>query len=272
LLLEDSSEDESHRCVTAHMCTSAKRGQPCLVAATPGSKPTSITTSSTDTAHLAFARRRNRLVVQPHAHDESARGPSRRDWRMGTCRLSGQAVTLRTLRAGDAPPLLTALSRSEVLRYVAPAPPSIAGFRQFIRWAAAERRRGTHLCLGVIPSGHRLPVGVIQIWPIEADFSTAEWGIVVTESQWGTGVAAAAASLLFDFAFTILRVNRLEARVADANARANGLLRKLGARPEGTLRQGFWRDGAALDQVMWSTLAHEWPAIATRTRSVETKR
>ena len=35
------------------------------------------------------------------------------------------------------------------------------------------------------------------------------------------------------------------------------VLRKLGATREGTLRQGFRRDGVCSDQIMWSILAND---------------
>jgi ribosomal-protein-alanine N-acetyltransferase len=68
------------------------------------------------------------------------------------------------------------------------------------------------------------------------------------------------------FAFQELGVYRLEARVVDANGRANGALHKFGATCEGVLRGGF-RDGTTIQhQRMWSILASEWSADGSRTR------
>ena len=166
-------------------------------------------------------------------------------------------VTLRELRVTDALVLLSEINKPVVLRYLDPSPQSIEGFKRFIRWTHAQRRRGLHLCFGVVPAGQSQPLGIIQLWPIERDFSTAEWGFVMCESAWGTGIFVAAARLVLDLAFDTLGVSRLEARAVNANGRGNGVLRKLGATPEGTLRSSFRSGDVLMDQTMWSILADE---------------
>jgi ribosomal-protein-alanine N-acetyltransferase len=159
------------------------------------------------------------------------------------------------------------VSTPPVCRYIAQAPSTLEGFRRFIRWTKKQRRLGTHLCFGILPRGQADVVGVLQIWPIEDDFSTAEWGFALGETFWGTGLVPEAVQLMLQFAFESLGVFRLEARAVDANARGNGLLRKLGATREGVLRGGF-RDGDAVrDHVMWSILAPEGLALRHRART-----
>ena len=139
-------------------------------------------------------------------------------------------------------------------------PNTVEGFRRFARWARRERRRGVHLTFAVVPAGCRQPCGIIQIWPIERDFSTAEWGVVVGDQHWGRGIVVQAAQLLFEFAFATLGVCRLEGRAVDGHERAHAVLRKLGATAEGRLREGFRSNGVVRDYVMWSILASEWQA------------
>jgi RimJ/RimL family protein N-acetyltransferase len=153
---------------------------------------------------------------------------------------------------------MTHLVNPAVLQYVTTPPGSIEAFRRFIRWSQARRRASQHLTYGVVPAGQREAGGLMQIWPIEPDFSTAEWGFVLGESLWGKGIFSAAAELLLEFAFQTLSVVRLEARVVDADERANHVLRKLGATREGTLRAGFRSRGTVMNHVMWSILADEW--------------
>src|SRR4051812_39304342 len=93
--------------------------------------------------------------------------------------LRGAAVQLRELRIADASHLLAQFSTPSVLRYIAPPPSTVEGFKRFIRWSREECRRGALLCFGVVPAGHTLPVGLVQIWPISNDCSTAEWGYVL---------------------------------------------------------------------------------------------
>jgi RimJ/RimL family protein N-acetyltransferase len=167
-------------------------------------------------------------------------------------------VTLRGLLQRDAPHLYAHIARPAVTRYLRGSPQSVQELRSFIRWTHAQRRRGVHLCYGIVPAQQERPVGLVQIWPVERDFSTAEWGLVVGESYWGSGLVVDSARLLLEFAFGQLGVTRLESRVVDANGRGNGVLRKLGATREGLLREGFRNGAETHDHAMWSILASEW--------------
>jgi ribosomal-protein-serine acetyltransferase len=185
-------------------------------------------------------------------------------WRRGQPELTDGVVTLRELRAGDASSLLAHLNNARVLRHIARCPTTADGFRRFIRWTRAERRRGALICFGVVPEGEMHAVGVIQIWPIERDFSTAEWGFALGDAFWSTGLFMRAARLMLDAVFSELGVYRLEARAVDINRRGNRVFEKLGANRDGVLRGGF-RDGAVVrDHVMWSILAPEWKALQKR--------
>jgi len=191
--------------------------------------------------------------------------PLRIDWRRGLPDLTDGLVSLRELRRADAPSLLVHLHRPRVLQHIAPCPSSTDAFVRFIRWTHAERRRGALACYGIVPSGHRDAVGIIQVWPIERDFSTAEWGFVLGEAFWGTEVFARAARLALDEVFAHLGVYRLEARAAEGNAIGNRALERLGAVREGILRGGFQHNDVVRNHVMWSILAPEWPLLRRRT-------
>jgi RimJ/RimL family protein N-acetyltransferase len=207
------------------------------------------------------------LAVHQSWTDRAWSAGRKREWRRGLPELSDGTVVLRELRSHDAPSLLHHLNHSRVLQYIASCPSSVEGFRRFIRWTHAERRRGLHACYGIIPPGQTTPAGIIQIWPIERDFSTAEWGFALGESYWGTGLFTRSARLLLDAVFGPFGVFRLETRAVDANGRGNAVLRKLGATREGVLRGGF-RDGDVVsDHVMWSMLAPDWLAIRSRART-----
>ncbi|MQA30899.1 MAG: GNAT family N-acetyltransferase [Luteitalea sp.] len=173
-------------------------------------------------------------------------------------------VTLRALRSGDAAALLHHISRPEVLRHIAPAPTTVAGFKAFIRWTLAERRRGVHAAFGVVPVGAVRPVGMLQFWPVELDWSTSECCFVIGDEYWGTGLFERGARLMLDFAFDTVGVRRMEARSAAANGRGNGALGKLGATREGTLRGAFRRGAGVSDHVMWSILAEDWHSSRCR--------
>jgi len=190
---------------------------------------------------------------------EAGAQPSRHVvWRSALPVLASERVTLRGLRVSDAPSLLASMNASPVLQYIAPSPDSVEGFRHFIRWTLRRQRLGLHVCFGIVPSGEQSAAGLVQLWGITGDLSTAEWGFALDHRHWGTGLFMETAGLFLDFAFGRLDVQRLEARTLEANLRGVGVLRKLGAQPEGRLRRSFRRGSYTADHVMWSLLAEDW--------------
>jgi len=188
------------------------------------------------------------------------------DWRRGLPELADDLLVLRELRTGDAQSLVAHLYDPQVMRLIAQCPSTAEGFARFIQWARRERRRGGLACYGIVPRGEAAAVGVIQVWPIERDFSIAEWGFALGRSFWGAGVFQRAATLVLDAVFPRLGVYRLEARAVDINRRGNRALEKLGAKRDGLLR-GSFRDGSIVrDHVMWSILAPEWQRSRRRVR------
>jgi ribosomal-protein-alanine N-acetyltransferase len=180
------------------------------------------------------------------------------DWRTGLPELMGNLVSLRELRASDAPALFSALTSEQVSRFISPPPSTVEGFERFIGWAIRQRQAGQYVCFAVVPHGSDIAIGIFQVRSLEPAFGTAEWGFALASEFWGTGIFVDGAKLIVDFAFEVLGVHRLEARAALKNGRGNGALRKLGAVQEGVLRQSFHRNGEYLDQALWTILKEEW--------------
>src|SRR6185503_15038439 len=144
------------------------------------------------------------------------------DWRTGLPTLTGSLVSLRELRAADAPALFAALSSEQVSKFISPPPATVDGFGRFINWAIRQRQAGQYLCFAVVPRGSDTAVGIFQVRSLEPAFETAEWGFALTSELWGTGIFVDGAKLVVDFAFEVLGTHRLEARSALKNGRGNG--------------------------------------------------
>jgi ribosomal-protein-alanine N-acetyltransferase len=183
------------------------------------------------------------------------------DWQSKLPVLSGEHVTLRELRASDAPSLLSLLTTQEVARFISPPPSTVEGFERFIAWTLRQRTAGTYACFAVTLKGFDTAIGIFQVRETGPGFGTAEWGFAIGSPFWGTGVFEEGAQLVLEFAFDTLDVHRLEARAAVRNGRGTGALLKLGAVPEGVLRKSFLRDGEYLDQVLYAIVEDDWRAL-----------
>jgi RimJ/RimL family protein N-acetyltransferase len=188
-------------------------------------------------------------------------------WRSGLPQLTGSLVSLRELRASDAPALFATLSGEQVSRFISPPPATVDGFERFIGWAIRQRQAGQYVCFAVVPHGSDVAIGIFQVRSLEPAFGTAEWGFALAPEFWGAGIFMDGAKLIVDFAFEVLGAHRLEARAALKNGRGNGALRKLGAVQEGVLRRSFHKNGEYLDQALWTIVRdqrHEKTVWGTR--------
>ena len=190
------------------------------------------------------------------------------DWRQALPVLESETITLRELRASDAPSLLAMLSTEEVSRFISPPPTTVEGFERFIAWTQRERAAGAYICFGIVPHGMEHAIGLFQVRQLEPGFGTAEWGFCMGSEFWGTGIFVEGARQVVNFAFETVGVHRLEARAAVKNGRGNGALRKMGAVQEGVLRKSFLRNGQYLDQVLWAILDCDWQAPQPRPKAV----
>jgi [ribosomal protein S5]-alanine N-acetyltransferase len=184
------------------------------------------------------------------------------DWRDGLPTLVAPGLTLREPVLADASSLFTHLTTEDVARFISRPPGRPTGFEQFVSWAQSERQAGRCMVYGIVPERQAHAVGLIQIRQIEAGFTGAEWGFALGQPFWGTGLFMRAASVVVDFAFRYAGAHRLEARSAIQNGRGNGVLQKIGASPEGVLRQSFIRsENECFDQVLWSLLHDDWLTV-----------
>ena len=125
--------------------------------------------------------------------------------------LKSKHGTLRQLEPGDAVSLARLLGTAEIQEFQPTAPTTPHAFSHYIRWTRRQERIGRHLSFGVVPHGLRSAVGVFQIWPIESQFWTAEWGFALGRPYWGTGLFLESAEQVVDYAIQTLGVHRLEA-------------------------------------------------------------
>lgn len=63
---------------------------------------------------------------------------------------------------------------------------------------------------------------------------------------------------MMHFAFDVVGVHRLEARISSQNARGNTALRKIGAVRQGVVRRALFRRGGYQDEVRLTVIEEDW--------------
>ncbi|MFD3270089.1 GNAT family N-acetyltransferase [Paenibacillus dendritiformis] len=89
---------------------------------------------------------------------------------------------------------------------------------------------------------------------IDFENAKAEIGYDIAKAFWGRGYASEAICSLLDYAFSSLKLNRIEAKVEPENVNSVKVLQKLNFTFEGTLRQYEQVNGKFNDLNMYSKL------------------
>jgi ribosomal-protein-alanine N-acetyltransferase len=172
--------------------------------------------------------------------------------------LRGELTTLREVTAADVYTLFTLFSDPAVTEYMAPPPPTLAKFMGFVVWSHHQRLEGRGLCFGIVPDGMTAAVGILQLRSLDSTSSGAEWGFILSTHFWSTGLFVDAVNVFAEFAFTTLHLERLEARIALRNRRAQAAVRRLGARHESSIEtvspEGIPRD----PEMVWTLSENDW--------------
>ena len=105
-------------------------------------------------------------------------------------------------------------------------------------------------------------IGTVSLG-IDRHADLAEMGYWIGEPHWGNGYCTEAALRLLQFAFADLGLNRVYARYLSRNEASGRVLRKLGMRHEGTLRQHVRKWDVLEDIHVLGVLAAEWRGAQT---------
>lgn len=97
-------------------------------------------------------------------------------------------------------------------------------------------------------------IGTCGFNMIDFENDKTEIGYDLSKKHWGMGYASEGIRALIHYAFEILNLNRIEAKVEPANSNSIRVLQKLNFTFEGTLRQFEKSNGKYIDLHMYSLL------------------
>ena len=171
-------------------------------------------------------------------------------------KLRTERLMLRLHREEDIPVLVRLLGAKEVAATTLriPHPYTEADARAFLK---AQESPASKFAIVEIASGEL--VGGIGL-SVEERHMHAELGYWVGVPYWGKGYATEAAREMVRHGFEDIKLNRIFAGVFTGNPASEQVLKKIGFKHEGTLRQHFLKNGQYLDDECYGMLASEWKA------------
>jgi RimJ/RimL family protein N-acetyltransferase len=154
-------------------------------------------------------------------------------------RLETERLRLRPFLADDAALLVELAGAWEVAdtSLSIPHPLSIAAARSIIAANAAQFQAGRSVHFALENAVSRDLLGAVELRDLDPDHARAELGFWVAPAEWGQGYASEAAGQVLRFGFAELGLNRIHAHHLVRNPSAGSVLRRIGMKQEGILRQ-----------------------------------
>ena len=170
--------------------------------------------------------------------------------------LSQDGVALRRLRARDAPAFAAAFREDPALGVLigADEDPTDNGVRRFIARQPGLRARGEFLGLAVTDETLRPFLGHVMLHTLAWRHKRAEVGYWLVPQARGRGIGTTAVSLLVDWVFAHLDLDRLEITTTPDNLAAKALAEHLGFTAEGVMRSRNLERGKRVDVLLLARL------------------
>jgi RimJ/RimL family protein N-acetyltransferase len=168
-------------------------------------------------------------------------------------------VRLRWLEEGDLESMYAIFSDTRSMRFW--SMPALTDREQAVGYLARINegfRARTLFQWGVERKEDSRIIGTTTLFSLDSGNARAEIGYILGSEYWGRGYMQEALTALVQFAFTELKLRRIEADVDPRNAPSVKSLDRLGFKKEGLLRERWNVAGEIQDTAFFGLLAHEW--------------
>lgn len=177
-------------------------------------------------------------------------------------RLETERLILRDFEVNDWTAVLAYQSDPRYLRYYHWTERSPADAKAFVDMFVSHQRSlpRTKFQLAVVLRSDNRLIGNCGIRMESAGALEADMGYELAPEHWGRGYATEAARVMLNFGFTELSVHRIWSWCIAENVASARVLKKLGMRLEGRLRENKHFKGRWWDTLLFAILDHEWRA------------
>ena len=151
-----------------------------------------------------------------------------------------ERLVLRAMRPSDAEDMFEYAHLEEVTRYLLWSPhPTLSHTREYLYYIGVRYRCGDFYEWAVTLRDSGKMIGTCGFARIDATNCSAELGYVLNPRYKGMNIATEAARAVIDFGFSVLSLNRIEARYMINNSASRRVMEKCGMSFEGVHRDAL---------------------------------
>ena len=177
----------------------------------------------------------------------------------GNLTLETDRLLIRKIKPSDSGAMYEYACKSETTKYLLWEPhPYYSYTVELTRFLQKEYSEGRFFDLAIIHKEAKKMIGTVGFTTYDAKNLCAEVGYVISPDFWGKGIAVEALSVLLNFAFCELEVNRVEAKYIAENIPSLRVMQKCGMSFEGIQRKKLFIKGQFRDIGICSILKNEY--------------
>lgn len=174
--------------------------------------------------------------------------------------LEGKNVLLRPIKKSDASFFLKWINDPKITEnLLVYLPVNEISEEKWIENVCQSKNDAIFVIEEKLENGESRPIGNCGIHQIDWKDSHGTFGIFIGEKDLhGKGYGTQALTLLLDYVFLQLNLNRVNSSVLAFNEKSLGLHKKVGFAVEGRARKKIYKNGEFHDEVMLGILKEEW--------------
>lgn len=157
----------------------------------------------------------------------------------------------------DAEAIHTFASDEDVSRFIGwPLTETLEETEDYVKEMIEREDKGSHLYASLVEKNTKRVIGCVMLFNFDKSANSGEVGYVLHKAFWGKGYISEALRVMVAYAFDIMDLHRLSARVVDTNYASAKVLEKNGFKKEGHFRDNYFIEGRYYDG-MYYGLIHE---------------
>jgi [ribosomal protein S5]-alanine N-acetyltransferase len=162
--------------------------------------------------------------------------------------LNGKNIYFKALDTKDAEEIHTYASDKEVKRFIGwRLMHTLDETKEYIEEMLKRETAETHLYASIVLKSNNRIIGTAMIFGFDTAANHAEIGYVLHKDYWSKGYGTEAVAMMNDFAFGVMNLHKLHARIVDANIGSARVLEKNGFELEGRFKDYYFIDDKYYD-------------------------
>jgi len=170
-----------------------------------------------------------------------------------------ERLCFRELQENDCESLYEIYSDKKAMKYWSFLPfTQTKQAQEMIRNSIQSWNSGAAISLGIYCKESPKLIGTINLFNFQEQSKRAEISYILDPTYWGIGIMTEALTAIYEYVFKNMKLNRLEADIDSKNKKTAILLKNMGFKKEGCLKERWIVNGQVTDSEIYGLTKKEY--------------